>query len=110
MRTKKADTFPWRSKNVRKRTKADEKGILCKSTLTGSVCSNCARITHETNTLLKTNCIVTNYLTPKNYWFSLKNTNVWENAHRSTPLALGEEPLYLMKKRRLTPARGVKFQ
>ena len=33
MRTNKEHTFPWRSKNAQKRTKADEKRILCKSTL-----------------------------------------------------------------------------
>ena len=51
MRTKKAHTFLWRSKNVRKRTKADKKGLQCKSTLIGPVCSNCTRLRYETNTI-----------------------------------------------------------
>ena len=55
MRTKNAYTFSLRSKNVRKRTKADEKGIRYKSTLIDSVRSNCARLTYETNTFFKTN-------------------------------------------------------
>ena len=52
MRTKKAHTYvSWRSKNVQKRTKADEKGLQCKSTLVGPVCSNCTRLRYETNTI-----------------------------------------------------------
>ena len=52
MRTKKAHTYvSWRSKNVGKRTKADEKGLQSKSTLVGLVCSNCTQLRYETNTI-----------------------------------------------------------
>ena len=59
MRTKKVHTFSWRSKNERKRTKADEKGLQCKSTLIGSVCSNCTRLRYETNTVRYSKQIIT---------------------------------------------------
>ena len=98
MQTKKVHTFSWRSKNVQKRTKVDQKGMLCKSTLIESVCSNCVPLTHETNTLLKTNYARYRLVNYKNYWFSHKNTNVWKNAHCSIQLAMGEEPLYRVKK------------
>ena len=52
MRTKKAHTYvSWRSKNVRKQTKADEKGLQRKSTLVGPVCSNCTRLGYESYTI-----------------------------------------------------------
>ena len=59
MRTKKVHTLSWRSKNVRKRTKADEKGLQCKSTLIGSVCSNCTRLRYETITVHCSKQIIT---------------------------------------------------
>ena len=59
MRTKKAHTFSWRSKNVRKRTKADEKGLQCKSTLIGPVCSNYTRLRYKTNTIRYLKQIIT---------------------------------------------------
>ena len=59
MWTKKAHTFSWRSKDVRKRTKADEKGSQCKSTLIDSVCSNWTRLRYETNTICYSKQIIT---------------------------------------------------
>ena len=56
---KKAQAFSWRSKNVRKRTKTDEKGLQCKSTLIDSVCSNCTRLRYETNTICYSKRIIT---------------------------------------------------
>ena len=59
MWAKKAHTFLWRNKNVRKRTKADEKGLQCKSTLIDSICSNCTRLRYETNTICYSKQIIT---------------------------------------------------
>ena len=59
MRTKKAHNFSWKSKNVRKGTKADKKGLQCKSTLIGSVCSNCTRLRCEINTVRYSKQILT---------------------------------------------------
>ena len=59
MQTKEAHTFSWRSKNVRKRKKADEKGLQSKSILIDSVCSNCTKLGYETNTVRYPKQIIT---------------------------------------------------
>ena len=51
--------FSWRSKNVRKRTKVDEKGLQRKSTLIDSVCSKCTRLRYKTNTVRYSKQIIT---------------------------------------------------
>ena len=105
-RTKKAHTYvSWRSKNVQKRTKADEKGLQCKSTLVGPVCSNCTRLRYETNTIRYLKQItVSRYqsVNIKLLIFSQKYLHL-EKCASLNPARIGRIASLTNKKRRLTP-------
>ena len=98
--------FSWRSKNVRKRTKADEKALQCKSTLIDSVYSNYTRLRHKTNTVRYSKQIITLPISKQKVIDFLSKILTFGKMRIAQPRSLRTVRIISStnEKRRLTPA------